>query len=70
MVHVPIIFSRRGDKMNKKMITTGVTLAVLSACGVSAWAMYKKKNPDAVFQMKKGINKLSRDVEKNLEDMM
>lgn len=52
------------------MVTTGVTLAVLSACGVSAWAMYKKKNPEAAFKMKKNMNKIGRDVEKSLEDMM
>lgn len=54
----------------KTMLATGVTLAVLGAAGYGAWTMMKKQNPQAVRDLKKGINKMSKSVEKSMEDMM
>lgn len=54
----------------KTILATGVTLAVLGAAGYGAWTMMKKQNPQAVRDLKKGINKMSKSVEKSMEDMM
>ncbi len=52
------------------MVTTGVTLAVLGACGYGAWMMYKKNHPEAVYQMKKEMNKALKGAEQRMENMM
>lgn len=54
----------------KKMMATGVTLAILGAAGYGAWTMYKKQNPYAANNLKRSINKVSKNVEKSMEDMM
>ncbi|MEG1495060.1 MAG: hypothetical protein RR047_00675 [Bacilli bacterium] len=54
----------------KTAVATGITLAVLGTAGYGAWALYKKNNPNVMYDLKKGMNKMSKNVEKSMEDMM
>lgn len=49
----------------------GMGAAVLMALtGYGAWSLYKKYNPDYMKDMDYAYKKISRDVEKTIDDMM
>ncbi len=72
MVLIPIIFSiREVKKMEmKKAAQIGAGIALAGAIGYGAWYMYAKTNPKSARELKKSIQKMSKDVEKSMEDMM
>ncbi len=43
---------------------------VVGAAGVGAVALYKKYNPDMVQDIKKSVNKMSKNATKSIENMM
>lgn len=55
--------------MKKGSIITGsVLLAGLT--GYGAWSLYKKKNPQCAKKMKNEVKKITKNMEKSIEDMM
>lgn len=52
-------------KMNKKV----ATLAALTGVGVMSWMMYKKKNPDALEDMKNMTKNAASKMLTKLENM-
>ena len=55
--------------MKKSSVIAGsMVLAALS--GYGAWCAYKKMNPHHANEMKKDMKQMTRNVEKNIEDMM
>ena len=55
--------------MKKGSIITGsVLLAGLT--GYGAWCMYKKMNPHCANKMKNEVKKMTKNMEKSIEDMM
>lgn len=52
-------------KMNKKM----ATMAAVVGIGALSWMMYKKKNPDAVEDMKKATKDAAGKMLTKLENM-
>lgn len=49
-------------------VSMAVALAALT--GYGAWALYKKYNPDCMRDFEDSCKKISRDVEKAMDDMM
>ena len=54
----------------KKSQKIGMTTAILALTGYGAWALYKKYNPDYMKDMELAYKRMSRDVEKTIDDMM
>lgn len=54
----------------KKSSQICTTAAILALTGYGAWALYKKYNPDYMKDMERAYKKMSRDVEKTIDDMM
>lgn len=54
----------------KKSYKVGMTTALLALTGYGAWALYKKYNPDYMKDMELAYKRMSRDVEKTIDDMM
>ena len=44
-------------------------VAAISTLGIAGWMLYKKKNPDAVEDMKNKARKFAKDAAHKLEDM-
>lgn len=43
---------------------------VAGAAGVAAVALYKKYNPDMMTDIKRSVNKMSKNATKSIENMM
>lgn len=67
MVLSTTCFLVRGDKMNinKKM----ATMAAIAGVGALSWMMYKKKNPDALEDMKNMTKNAASKMLTKLENM-
>ncbi len=65
----PIIFSSRGDKMKKSSVVAG-SMMLMALTGYGAWCMYKKMNPHCAHELKKDMKRMTRNMEKSMEDMM
>jgi len=54
----------------KKSQKIGMTAVLMALTGYGAWTLYKKYNPDYMRDMEDAYKKISRDVEKTMDDMM
>ena len=55
--------------MRKSSMIAG-TLMISALTGYGAWCAYKKMNPHGANEMKRDMRKMTRNVEKSIEDMM
>lgn len=55
--------------MKKSMSIIGSALLVAGA-GYGAWAYYKKHNPLSAYNMKKMMRNMTKDMEKEVNNMM
>ena len=55
--------------MKKGGIIAG-TLALTALGGYGAWCAYKKMNPNAARELKRDVKKVTKNMEKSIEDMM
>lgn len=55
--------------MKKGSIIAG-TLMLTALGGYGAWCAYKKMNPSAARELKRDAKKMTRNMEKSIEDMM
>ncbi len=55
--------------MRKSGIIGGIAIG-LALTGYGAWCMYKRFCPECAYDVKKDIKKMTRDVEKSIENMM
>ena len=55
--------------MKKGSIIAG-TLMLTALGGYGAWCAYKKYNPSCARELKHDMKKMTRNMEKNIEDMM
>lgn len=46
------------------------TMSLMALGGYGAWCMYKKMNPECANKVKNDMKKMTRNVEKSIEDMM
>lgn len=46
-----------------------VSALVFTGMGIGAWMMYKKKNPNAMEDMKKAIRNVASNIANSLDDM-
>lgn len=51
------------------MIASGIVLTALVG-GYGAWCLYKKVNPNGASKVKKDMKKVTKNMEKSIEDMM
>lgn len=56
--------------MVKKGSIIGGVAVGFALAGYGAWCMYKKYCPECAYDMKKDMKKMTRDVEKSIENMM
>lgn len=54
----------------KKYQKVGMTTALIALGGYGAWSLYRKYNPDYMKDMEKAYKRMSKDVEKTIDDMM
>lgn len=54
----------------KKSTMIGSTAVLMALGGYGAWCAYKKMNPDSACKLKKDMKKVSKNMEKSIEDMM
>lgn len=54
----------------KRSYKVGMTTALLALTGYGAWSLYKKYYPDYMKEMENAYKRMSRDVEKTIDDMM
>ena len=54
----------------KKYQMVGMTTLLLGLTGYGAWSLYKKYNPDCMKDMVSTYKRMSRDLEKTIDDMM
>ena len=54
----------------KKSQKIGMATVLMALTGYGAWSLYKKYNPDYMRDMECAYKRISRDVEKTMEDMM
>lgn len=55
--------------MKKGSIILG-SLALTTLGGYGAWTIYKKCNPECAKKLKKDVKKITKNMEKSIEDMM
>ncbi len=55
--------------MKKSSIVAG-SLVLTALGGYGAWCAYKKMNPHGANQVKKDVKKMTKNMEKSIEDMM
>lgn len=48
----------------------GMGAILMALTGYGAWSLYKKYNPEGMKDMEHACKKISRDVEKTIDDMM
>lgn len=46
------------------------TVLLMAVTGYGAWSLYKKYNPDFMKDMGRACKRISKDVEKSIDDMM
>jgi len=49
---------------------TTMSLALMAAAGYGAWSMYKKYNPSATQDIKRAVGKMTKQAERNIENMI
>lgn len=54
----------------KKGSIIGGTAVLMALGGYGAWCMYKKINPNSANKLEKDMKKVTRNMEKSIEDMM
>lgn len=54
----------------KKSHKIGMATMLMALTGYGAWSLYKKYNPDYMKDMERAYQKMSKDVEKSIDDMM
>jgi len=54
----------------KKSVKTTMGVMLMAATGIGAWALYKKYSPKVMESMDHLMKNVSKDIEKNLDDMM
>lgn len=54
----------------KKTSKIGMTAILMAVTGYGAWSLYKKYNPECMNDMEDMFRKMSKDVEKSLDDVM
>lgn len=55
--------------MKKSGIVAG-SAVLMALGGYGAWCAYKKYNPHGAKELKKDMKKMTRNMEKSIEDMM
>lgn len=55
--------------MKKGSIILG-SMGVAMLAGYGAWSIYKKMNPECANEVKNNMKKMTKNVEKSIEDMM
>ena len=48
----------------------GMATMLMALTGFGMWSLYKKMNPDYMQDMKHAYNRMAKDVEKSIDDMM
>lgn len=54
----------------KKSSIIGGTVVLMALGGYGAWCAYKKLNPQCANKIEKDMKKVTRNMEKSIEDMM
>lgn len=54
----------------KKCSIIGTTAVLMALGGYGAWCAYKKLNPQSAEKAEKEMKKMTRNMEKSIEDMM
>ncbi len=54
----------------KKGSIIGTTAVLMALGGYGAWCAYKKLNPQSAEKTEKEMKKMTRNMEKSIEDMM
>lgn len=54
----------------KKGSIIGGTAVLMALGGYGAWCMYKKVNPKCANKVEKSMKKMTKNMEKSIEDMM
>lgn len=54
-------------KKTTKVVSAAMLMAIT---GYGAWSLYKRYNPNCMDDMTDALNKISKDVEKSLDDIV